>query len=104
MTENGPSTVSARLTSCPGCGQIESVEQTSAWGLRPRSATTARATGGPPAAPQDQVHHLMTCLAGAQLPAPDFTLGIVLVLRPAVPRRELEYFQHLGIGVQGIDR
>jgi hypothetical protein len=46
----------------------------------------------------------MTCLAGAQLPAPDFTLGIVLVLRPAVPRRELEYFQHLGIGVQGIDR
>jgi hypothetical protein len=29
MTEHGPSTVSARLTSCPGCGHIESVEQTS---------------------------------------------------------------------------
>jgi hypothetical protein len=30
MTEqSGLSTVSARLTSCPGCGQIEGVEQTS---------------------------------------------------------------------------
>jgi hypothetical protein len=29
MTERGPSTVGARLTSCPGCGEIEGVEQTS---------------------------------------------------------------------------
>ncbi len=29
MIEQGPSTVSARLTSCPGCGQIEGVKQTS---------------------------------------------------------------------------
>ena len=29
MTEQDPSTVSVRLTSCPGCGQIEGVEQTS---------------------------------------------------------------------------
>jgi ribosomal protein L37AE/L43A len=29
MTEQDPSTVSARLTSCPGCGEIEDVEQTS---------------------------------------------------------------------------
>ncbi len=28
-TGHGPSTVSVRLTSCPGCGQIEGVEQTS---------------------------------------------------------------------------
>ncbi|MGH3493991.1 MAG: hypothetical protein ACRDQ1_12255, partial [Sciscionella sp.] len=52
---------------------------------------------------KDQVHHL-PCLAGTELPASDCTLGVILVLRPAVPRRQLEHFQYLGVGVQGIGR
>lgn len=43
-------------------------------------------------------------LPDAELPAPDCTLRIALVLRPAVPRRQLEYFQHLGVGVQDLVR